>query len=1207
MPYGRQPGWLQLMSESRCPWWWKCCGIVVVLLLLPLLLAAAAHAAVPATPEPRQITVADGLPSNAINDFAEDANGYLWLASGDGLARYDGRGYHIWRVENGLRDNTIWAVHVDARNRVWIGTENAGLVMLTADRSRFHFYDHRGYPQMLSSTVWCIESTSDGSIWFGTSAAGLYRLRPDGRMQRYQTIAGDPHSVPGNSIVSLVVTQDGALWVGTSSGVARWVGEGFERLQLPSGSDGSINGLSGLSIDPDGGLWIADSSGTVVLRKPDGRMLRPPWRLPPDDKVLSVLLRDRSGHYWLDTLSGLAATIGDSARNVPLYSAAAHGLIKPNWSAAYQDHEGGLWFASPNAGLWHLPPKWSQFAVLANRRNDRGTLANAFVLGAGNASNGGFWLVGTGGALDRLNPATGEVEHHLDRVDGRRWPLVVEEGGRGEVWIGMNRGLVRYDPADGSVRRWHDDSPKDAAMSGDTDMIGETADGILWFYSSSDGFQWRDHNGHVLRRISHDGHGLSRELAVNYMQRGPNGNLWLASSRGLLAWDAGSDRFVPVTGAPDSALYAFQVTGSGVVWLAGMGNLRQYLWDGTRLQALDEIGAAQRFPMLNPGGLVVDPSGVAWVSSMRGLIRVDHASRGVRIYDVHDGLPSQQFRRRTLLRSPNGQVIAATPDGLVLFDPTAVKPSHQQPQLMVEHMDVRRSGRVLDLTKVDTPVIADGDRDLRIVARLFSFSDTNANSYRFRLSGYDPEWVEVGPAGERLFSRLPAGRYILEVQGKTADSVWSQVKSVHFRVLPPWWLSPWGLALLVLLVLALTVATVLLYRRRLQRLHGWQLALQKQQLAEQASLAKTRFLATLGHEVRTPMTGVLGMSELLLNTELDAKQRLYTDSIRRAGGHLMRLVNDALDLARIESGRMELDLQPFSLQQLVLDVEGLMAPMAHSQGLQFVLQMAVEEGVTVTGDVTRIRQILLNLLGNAIKFTEYGSVTLKVQALPSAQGLRFEVADTGPGISAEQQARLFQRFEQGEGARTSTRYGGSGLGLAICQELTVAMDGNIEVCSRLGAGTRFVVELPLPWSKIAVAGQHDAVQLPSTSPLHILLVEDDLTIAEVIAGLLRAQGHGVVHAAHGLAALAELSTGHFDLALLDLDLPGLDGYALASQIRGLGYAMPLLAVTARSDEQAEPNARAAGFDDFLRKPVTGEMLAIAIAKALERVATTRGG
>lgn len=385
------------------------------------------------------------------------------------------------------------------------------------------------------------------------------------------------------------------------------------------------------------------------------------------------------------------------------------------------------------------------------------------------------------------------------------------------------------------------------------------------------------------------------------------------------------------------------------------------------------------------------------------------------------------------------------------------------------------------------------------------------------------------------------------------------------------------------------------YRVRLQRRHAWQLSVQKREVAEQASLAKTRFLATLGHEVRTPMTGVLGMSELLLATTLDDRQRSYTQSIRHAGEHLMRLVNDALDLARIEAGRLELDVQPFDLHALVEDVVALTSPLARQRGLDFRSEVASGVPGWVEGDVVRVRQILLNLLGNSVKFTERGEVSLAVGM--EEEGLHFVVADTGPGLSPEQQQRLFRRFEQAEGARTATRYGGSGLGLAICQELAAAMQGSIVIRSEPGQGTTFIVELPLP----AATAHAEARPVPDTSahdPLALLLVEDDATVAEVIVGLLQAQGHRVTHAAHGLAALAEVAATGFDLALLDLDLPGLDGLDLARQLRGQGFDRPLLAVTARADGEAEPLAREAGFDGFLRKPLTGTMLAEAIAVLL---------
>lgn len=350
------------------------------------------------------------------------------------------------------------------------------------------------------------------------------------------------------------------------------------------------------------------------------------------------------------------------------------------------------------------------------------------------------------------------------------------------------------------------------------------------------------------------------------------------------------------------------------------------------------------------------------------------------------------------------------------------------------------------------------------------------------------------------------------------------------------------------------------------------------------------------------MTGVLGMSELLLATPLDAKQRGHVDAIRKEGAHLLRLVNDALDLARIEAGKLELVQQPFEPSQLAQELADFMHPIVEARGLRFHYRNQLPAAPVVVGDATRVRQILINLLGNAIKFAERGEVGLTVSQ--HGDCLRFKVRDSGPGIGPEQQKRLFQRFEQGDGARTNARYGGSGLGLAISQELTVAMKGKIRVRSRLGVGTQFTVDLPLPIDRSPLRPVAGEARTPAGAPLRILLVEDDPTVAEVISGLLAGRGHRVVHAAHGLAALSEAVDGGFDVALLDLDLPGLDGFALAAQLRRLGHAFPLLAVTARADGDAQTQAQAAGFDGFLRKPVTADMLVEAIA-AVQAVARER--
>jgi signal transduction histidine kinase/CheY-like chemotaxis protein len=446
------------------------------------------------------------------------------------------------------------------------------------------------------------------------------------------------------------------------------------------------------------------------------------------------------------------------------------------------------------------------------------------------------------------------------------------------------------------------------------------------------------------------------------------------------------------------------------------------------------------------------------------------------------------------------------------------------------------------------------------------------------------------------------------------------------------------LLLAVVVLLLLCAALALALRRGKLTIAGQQHELQQSQReveaarrkADHASLAKSKFLANMSHEIRTPMNGILGMADLLVNTPLGETQHKYAQTIVRSSQALMDILNDILDLAKIESGKLHLDTHPFDARDVIHDACDLMAAGAADQGLELALDIPDELNTRMRGDAVRFQQVLNNLIGNAIKFTHEGKVGVRVRAEPAlgAGGLRVTVADTGIGIAPEMQNLLFEPFSQGDSS-SSRHYGGAGLGLTISRELVELMGGRIEVRSTPQQGSEFSFTVrfePMPAQpsvakkaprrmQVEAANEPAARQLaaaaatvaaaPSTAGAanarDVLLVEDNMVNVLYAEAVLTALDCRVTVATDGQASLDTLRKQRFDLILMDCHMPGMDGFTATPLIRVLEAelgrpATPIVALTASAMSEDREHCMSVGMDDFMAKPFHPEDLRRAIER-----------
>lgn len=1139
----------------------------LILFLLFLLIAAPAPA--------RTLTAADGLPSNTVRSMSQDKFGFIWLATDNGLCRYDGARVQTWRIrELGLSQYVSAVLAVD--EGVYVGTEQGVFFFSFKDNS------YRRLPTQ-AKTVAGLALDKEGNIWIATYGQGAFRYQPaTGKSKAFA------FPTSKGSVKPVYIDNTNQVWAIPTAGnnhlfKLQPLAGRFTRVPMATEIDATC-----MTQTTDGRLWLGTWDEGLWELRPDGTTVQRTAAglhihcLYSDDSTIYIGADD--GIFAFNPTTGSAEQLGAVADPMPRF---VYDI--------FRDAEGGIWFSTFYGGVGYLPAISSRFLCQGDCEEAGLGVISKFC----ETPDGAVWVASDDQGLRRYAAGHFSPYPHSDQLTKLNVHALCADAA--ELWIGTYAsGIYRLNTSTGNLRHW-------PTIKGETDPLASSyaifkaKDGTVWIATSRRVYTYDPKADSFTPRHTFGA------LAIDIAQT-DDGALWFAT-QGDGVWSYARGRWQHYTQS-HSGLYlndinTLCVADDGQLWAGMLGGLCRY---DAKTKAFRRVQSAM--PAKEVAG-IVEAGGVLWLSTNHGIMRYQ-TNGDVRYFTAHDGLVSNMFRPAAALRTSDGQLWFGSISGFNHFQPYAIKTNATPPPVYITSVDfygqdddpdlAQQARRMSPCNGAQAILDYDEARTITVTFASLSYCTPEKNQYRYMLEGFDKDWLAPDQLPQATYTNLPAGTYTFRLRATNNDGLWADGEAtLTITINPPLWWTWWAKTIYCLLIIGIILLYVHLRLEADRRRHEADMQLLSERKEKEVRDARLNFFTMIAHEIRTPVSLIIGPLEKI--RDKDDNLRI----IDRNAHRLLDLVNQLLDFRKVEQQKLVMHFKPCNIADIIDGVADRFAPTFRQNNVEFTVRMAADK-MTAIVDAEGVTKVISNLLTNARKYTK-SRVELRCAPEPDMQSFRIEVEDDGVGIRQEDQKRIFEAFYQSEDNKP-----GTGIGLNIVKNIVAQHGGTVTVKSEVGLGSTFKVSLPMkqdiitdePAEAQQVAKASEPAAAPAAAPARkssvptMLVVDDSPDMVEFLRTSFDST-YKVFTAADGIEALDQLAKHNIDIIVSDWMMPRLDGPELCKRVRAslATSHIPFIMLTAKTDDASKLEGANIGADAYIEKPFSVDYLTASIANILK--------